>query len=58
MLGGNAMQVWDFDLAALREAAERVGPTVEEVAQPLELSDIPETFSWSLARPVPLSVRT
>jgi hypothetical protein len=27
---------------------------VAEVAEPLALSDIDDTFSWSLARPVPL----
>jgi hypothetical protein len=32
-----------------------VGPTVADLATPLELSDIEETFSWSLARPVPLA---
>jgi predicted TIM-barrel fold metal-dependent hydrolase len=57
MLGENAMALWDFDEAALREAAARVGPTPEEVAAPLDLADFPETFSWSLARPVPLSTR-
>ncbi|MBV9485548.1 MAG: amidohydrolase [Frankiaceae bacterium] len=57
MLGENAMELWDFDEVALREAAERVGPTTEEVARPLALTEFPETFSWSLARPVPLTAR-
>ena len=34
MLGENAMALWDFDRAALRAAADRVGPTVAEVADP------------------------
>ena len=55
MLGGNAMELWDFDKIALQEAADKHGPTVSEVAAPLSLADFPETFSWSLARPVPLS---
>jgi predicted TIM-barrel fold metal-dependent hydrolase len=55
MLGGNAMELWDFDQARLREAADRTGPTVEDLASQLAIADIPETFSWSLARPVPLS---
>ncbi|HVT22615.1 MAG TPA: amidohydrolase family protein [Mycobacteriales bacterium] len=55
MLGGNAMNVWEFDQAALREAADRNGMTVGEVATPIGMADFPETFSWSLARPVPLS---
>ncbi len=55
MLGGNAMNVWEFDQAALREASDRNGMTVGEVATPIGMADFPETFSWSLARPVPLS---
>lgn len=55
MLGENAMALWDFDQVALREAAERCGPTVADLAAPAGLADIPETFSWSLARPVPLA---
>jgi hypothetical protein len=31
-----------------------VGLTVEDLAVALPLGDIPLTFSWSLARPVPL----
>ena len=38
----------------LEEVAARVGPTVDDLATPVDLDDIPETFSWSLARPVPL----
>jgi hypothetical protein len=34
-----------------------VGPTVADLATRLELSDIEDTFSWSLARPVPLAAR-
>jgi predicted TIM-barrel fold metal-dependent hydrolase len=55
ILGENAMALWDFDRAALREAADRVGPTVADLASPVGLGEIPETFSWSLARPVPLA---
>jgi predicted TIM-barrel fold metal-dependent hydrolase len=55
MLGENAMALWDFDRAALEAAAARVGPSVAEVAAPIGLTDFPETFSWSLARPVPLT---
>jgi hypothetical protein len=49
------MALWDFDRAALRDAADRCGPTVADLAAPTGLADIPETFSWSLARPVPLA---
>jgi predicted TIM-barrel fold metal-dependent hydrolase len=36
VLGGNAAGVYGFDVAALTPVADRVGPTVEELAQPLE----------------------
>lgn len=58
VLGGNAMSLWDFDRAVLRAAADRNGLTVEEVETPVALDEFPETFSWSLARPVPLSARS
>jgi hypothetical protein len=54
MLGETAMSLWDFDRGVLEAVAARVGPTVAEVATPLELAAIPDTFSWSLAKPVPL----
>jgi hypothetical protein len=57
MLGENALALWDFDRNAMAAAAARVGPTVGVVASPLGIAEIPETFSWSLARPVPLAGR-
>jgi predicted TIM-barrel fold metal-dependent hydrolase len=54
MLGGNATKLWGFDETLLQAVADRVGPSVEDLATPLALADIPDTFSWSLARPVPL----
>jgi len=36
MVGGNAGHVYGFDLAALGTVAERVGPRVREVAEPLD----------------------
>jgi predicted TIM-barrel fold metal-dependent hydrolase len=41
MLGANAAGVYGFDLAALAPIAERVGPTVEEIAVPLRPGDVP-----------------
>ncbi|WP_406386464.1 amidohydrolase family protein [Streptomyces sp. NBC_01618] len=35
MVGGNAAHVYGFDLAALDRIAAKVGPTVEEIAEPL-----------------------
>ena len=46
--------LWGFDRDMLQSAADRVGPTVADLASPLALADIEETFGWSLARPVPL----
>ena len=41
-LAGNAAEVYGFDLEALRPAADRFGPTVAEIAEPLtELPDNP-----------------
>ncbi len=54
MLGGNAIRVFGFDGDQLQEVADRVGPTVADLAETVSLDEIPETFSWSLARPVPL----
>jgi predicted TIM-barrel fold metal-dependent hydrolase len=41
MVGGNAARVYGFDLDALALVAARVGPLVDEVARPLDSSDIP-----------------
>jgi predicted TIM-barrel fold metal-dependent hydrolase len=54
ILGLNAVDLWGFDESLLREAADRTGPTVDDLATPLGLDEFPETFAWSLARPVPL----
>lgn len=40
MLAGNAADFYDFDLAALEPLAQQVGPTVEEVAKPID--DVPD----------------
>jgi len=55
ILGGNATALWGFDPDQLQAVADRVGPTVDDLASPLSLDEIPDTFSWSLAKPVPLS---
>ncbi len=41
MLETTAARVYDFDLAALREIGDRIGPTVGEVRVPLDPSDYP-----------------
>jgi predicted TIM-barrel fold metal-dependent hydrolase len=46
MLGGNAARVYGFDLDQLAPIAARVGPTVEEVATPLDR--VPEN-AYSIA---------
>jgi hypothetical protein len=55
MLGLNAARIYGFDLAQLEAVADRVGPTVADLTTQVSLDDIPKTFSWSLARPVPLT---
>ncbi len=55
MLGLNAARIYGFDVAQLQSVADRVGPTVADLASSVSLDEIPKTFSWSLARPVPLS---
>ena len=54
ILGQNAIDLWGFDGELLQTVADRVGPTVEDLAKRVPLDRIPLTFSWSLARPVPL----
>ncbi len=41
MVGGNAAELYGFDLDALAPVAERVGPRIDDVARPLDSSDIP-----------------
>jgi hypothetical protein len=55
ILGLNAIGLWGFDADLLQAVADRVGPTVEDLSTPISLDQIPPTFSWSLARPVPLT---
>lgn len=55
ILGTNAIGVWGFDAERLQLVADRVGPTVDDLAAQLPLDSIPPTFSWSLDRPVPLA---
>jgi hypothetical protein len=55
MLGLNAARVFGFDTGLLQKVADRVGPTVADLSTTVSLDQIPKTFSWSLARPVPLA---
>jgi predicted TIM-barrel fold metal-dependent hydrolase len=54
ILGTNAIELWGFDAAQLQQIADRVGPTVDDLATPLPASAIPPTFSWTVGHPVPL----
>jgi len=49
ILGTNACRIYGFDLDALQAIADRVGPTVEELATPLE--DIPKGFRRFSVKP-------
>jgi predicted TIM-barrel fold metal-dependent hydrolase len=55
ILGTNAIDLWGFDADLLQGVADRVGPTVADLTTPIGLDGVPPTFSWSLARPVPLA---
>jgi predicted TIM-barrel fold metal-dependent hydrolase len=55
ILGLNAVKVFGFDADQLQAVADRVGPTVDDLRTTVTMDEIPKTFSWSLARPVPLS---
>ncbi len=55
ILGLNAARIFGFDIGLLAKVADRVGPTVADLSTTLSLDEIPNTFSWSLARPVPLA---
>ena len=55
ILGLNAARIFGFDTDMLAKVADRVGPTVADLSTTLSLDEIPKTFSWSLARPVPLA---
>jgi len=48
ILGENAAKLYNFDLEALEPWAEKYGPTVEEIARPLD--QLPEHANESLLR--------
>jgi predicted TIM-barrel fold metal-dependent hydrolase len=48
VLAGNAAKLYDFDLAALAPVADEFGPTVAEIAQPLD--ELPENANLALIR--------
>jgi hypothetical protein len=63
MVGANAARVYGFDLDALGAVAARIGPAVDEVARPLDSSDIPTealrcpTFAMAAADPATAPAR-
>ncbi len=54
LLGGNAAQLYGFDLDALAPLAAQYGPTVEELAIPLE--ELPPDANMALLRAAPDTV--
>ena len=51
LLGLNAASVYGFDLEVLQPVADRIGPTVSEIALALGPAEMP-TDSTSIALPV------
>lgn len=47
ILGENAIDVYHLDRAKLREVADRIGPTPDELRVPVDLDDIPLGRSWA-----------
>jgi len=45
MLGENAARLYGFDIDHLRSVAERVGPTVDTVAEPIDV--LPDSFTYA-----------
>ncbi|OOK74544.1 amidohydrolase family protein [Mycobacterium kansasii] len=52
MVGGNAAAVYRFDLEALAPLADRIGPTVAEVAEPL--AAVPADATSTAFEPEPI----
>jgi predicted TIM-barrel fold metal-dependent hydrolase len=50
LLGGNAAALYNADLALLQEAADRVGPTVADMATPLRDDEIPDDPNFGYLR--------
>ena len=50
LLAGNVAELYGFDLAALAPLAQKFGPTVEEIAQPL--TEMPAESNESLLNSV------
>jgi hypothetical protein len=48
ILARNAAKLYEFDLNALAPEADRVGPTVQEIAQPL--TELPDNANQALRR--------
>ena len=54
MVGGNAAEVYGFDLDALAPIAARLGPTVDEIAVPLtEIPDDAYSVAFTGEQPKP-----
>lgn len=53
MVGGNAAELYGFDLDALVPVAQRIGPTVEEVHRPLTPEDLQLPVNEFQRRPFP-----
>jgi hypothetical protein len=45
MVGENAVRCYNLDIDLLQKVADRIGPTVAELAEPLDT--IPSPYNWA-----------
>jgi predicted TIM-barrel fold metal-dependent hydrolase len=50
ILAGNAARIYGFDMAKLKAIADRVGPSVDDVARPLTAAEVPPGFRQVMVR--------
>jgi predicted TIM-barrel fold metal-dependent hydrolase len=55
VLGENAARCFGFDLPMLRQVADRVGPSVDDLARPIDESELPPYASSFMLHPPPVT---
>lgn len=56
ILGTNALDLWPFDESQLQAVADRVGPTVDDLATQGSPEEIEKAFGWSVPRHAPVKL--